>query len=150
MDSAKINRIVLILTLSVLVGLAIRIVIGEFCDSVRERRALRQQTTTDALVHLQGYLTEYLTTHGSLPGPAFRDAMDSLEKEGVRYYQSFGVKYVEPGVDGWGRPIIYELRDRTHAVLRSAGENGIDENGCGDDIERIVPIPLLAGDGTRE
>jgi hypothetical protein len=123
----------------VLIGLMV-IMRNQF---VTEQRALKHQTTLTALGHLQGYLTDYLIRHHSLPGPTLHDAMDALEREGTKYYESFGKKYIEPGLDAWGNPIIYELRDKTHAVVRSVGENGVDEHGGGDDIEREVTIPPL-------
>ncbi len=130
-------RPVLIAVAMILVG---TLLVCEYVRSVNTRRAVRNQTTRYALSHLQGCLTNYMIIHGSLPGPTLRDAIDALEKEGDKYYESYGVKFIEPGVDAWGHEIIYELRGPKYAVLRSVGENGVDESGKGDDIEREVPL----------
>jgi hypothetical protein len=132
--------------LVLLAGAIVVVVTVLVCEHARfmnTRRAMRNQTTRDALASLQFKLIEYMIAHRSLPGPTLRDAMDALEKEGDKYYESRGVKFIDPGVDGWGHPIIYELRDPTHALVRSVGENGVDENGKGDDIEREVSFEFL-------
>jgi hypothetical protein len=126
---------------AVVAGIVVIAIVVLYClAGLSERQRARQSRTIYALSNLEWDLASYLGAHGSLPGPTLRDAMDALEEEnGRKYYQDIlGVNITAPGVDGWGRPLIYELRDPTHAVIRSVGPNGVDENGKGDDIERKV------------
>ena len=90
---------------------------------------------------LQGELTLYKAAHGALPGPALGDALNALGKEGANYHEILGVPITQPGRDAWGHELVYELRDSGHAVIRSVGENGIDEGGGGDNIQMDVPTP---------
>jgi hypothetical protein len=119
---------------------AATILVRGYDSFLKTRRVVRHETTVRALSRLRGYLTEYMIIHGSLPGPTLHDALDALEKEGDKYYEMNGVRISEPSVDAWGHAIIYELHGPTHAFVRSIGENGVDENGKGDDIELEVPL----------
>lgn len=40
----------------------------------------------------------------------------------------------EIGADGWGRPFVYRLDSRGEPTVYSRGQDGLDQDGAGDDI----------------
>jgi hypothetical protein len=124
---------------------SIVLLVGAIRHFLEERRrhafAIHTQMTQLALGDLQGYLTWYLVHHGRLPGPTLRDAIDAIHQDGWKSHESIDGPFIVRGVDGWGRPFVYEMHDPQHAMIRSVGPNGVDENGEGDDIQREVPFP---------
>ena len=122
--------------------LLVAIVAKHWTDSRAAGEAHARRTRTiHALNRLQAYLTDHKIVYGTFPGPALRDAIDAIEKDGCRYNEEYGFELTKPGLDAWGREIIYEVRDSDHVIIRSVGENGVDEKGRGDDIQREVPAP---------
>ncbi len=54
-----------------------------------------------------------------------------------------------PTEDAWGNPYIYEVAGTNEANVRSAGINGTDEDGDGDDITIMADIDANAWSVTR-
>jgi hypothetical protein len=112
----------------------------------RGRLQEKKETTWHILSNLRMSLVFYEQHYGRLPGPTLSDAISRLEKEGHRvgfdYYEEIRTcKKLKRGCDAWNRPLVYELRDPTHSILRSVGANGVDEKGAGDDIQIEVEEP---------
>jgi len=64
-----------------------------------------------------------------------------LESEGLTALGDEGTGVLEANppatayvLDGWGRPFIYRTTTDGMPLLYSVGENGIDEQGSGDDL----------------
>jgi hypothetical protein len=49
-----------------------------------------------------------------------------------------GQPWIESGLEAWDQPIVVRIDDGGIFILRSVGENGIDERGKGDDIQDSV------------
>ncbi len=131
-------RITLLVGVIVVTGVSIKVAL----DSGRMGRGMedRYWRTNYALNRFQGYLSSYQIVHHRLPGPTIREAVKAIREDGEEYNQDLGVEITKPGLDGWGRELIYERRGSEQAIVRSVGANGIDENGAGDDIQREIPI----------
>ena len=79
--------------------------------------------TTARLELLGGSLDEWATQHGRVPND--QEALSVLELR------------ESPARDGWGHPLIYRAipgHGGRKFQLRSAGPNGQDDGGAGDDL----------------
>lgn len=45
------------------------------------------------------------------------------------------------GVDAWNQPLQYVRDHQGNTIVWSVGPNGVDENGNGDDIRRVIWSP---------
>lgn len=79
-----------------------------------------------------------------------RIALDEFYKTNQRYptepeglapllNKDTGVLAADPpshaiALDGWNRPFVYRVADEGRPILYSAGANGVDEHGAGDDL----------------
>ncbi len=51
------------------------------------------------------------------------------------------LSFIADGMDAWDNPLVYEVdQERRIAVIRSAGQNGIDEDGGSDDIQVDISL----------
>lgn len=144
-DSGNAGSSSLVRRIAVLAALVLVVAIGyvRCASTALDGQRQRVVATRDSLEHLRVCLTYYLADHPALPGPGIRDVLDALQgQQGTHYYESY-LSYREhhpsPDADAWRHALIYERRDATHAVLRSVGQNGVDENGEGDDIQVEIP-----------
>jgi len=83
------------------------------------------------VLSLVGHAVEEYEAYVSRPVPVFETGRD-LEAWFLKY------GWLRPGerlVDGWGRPLTYgrDARKKYGFFIYSAGRNGIDEHGAGDD-----------------
>jgi hypothetical protein len=108
---------------------------------IRARQQHRAERTERALNWIDGELYYHGLSHGSLPGPTYQDAVRALRAAGTDFDDS-DRQLRKNGQDAWGRDLIYEWRSPNEVRVRSAGPNGIDEFGKGDDIQRITRIPV--------
>ncbi|MES2793724.1 MAG: hypothetical protein V4719_29185 [Planctomycetota bacterium] len=73
------------------------------------------------------------------------DAMDDHLKNSIPNrppYECDEWPSVKKGVDRWGNALIFSYSKKSKTVIvRSLGRNGRDENGNGDDIQRIIHLP---------
>lgn len=77
-------------------------------------------------------------------------AVDFPEKDHeFRGGYGFTFRYLSTGIDPWGTPFIYEVKQvgvresgltEYQITVRSVGSNLRDEQGAGDDLQRIVPV----------
>jgi hypothetical protein len=80
----------------------------------------------------------------------YQEAMRGLMRDPL--YSKVVSEYPDAvrGVDAWGRKLIYERVTDRQARLRSVGANGFDEQGGGDDIQKLVNIYTSSGPVSRQ
>jgi hypothetical protein len=109
------------------------------------QRKERGSVATDYVLSQVAHAVEEYEAYVSRSVPVF-EARDELEDWLLRY------GWLRPGerlVDGWGRPLVYgrDARKRYGFYIYSAGRNGIDEHGGGDDYVLSGFRPWQGGSG---
>lgn len=85
----------------------------------------------------------YRVAHGEFPGANLSDAIQKMRNdETLSKYRSQPMKdcpRLSEGIDGWGRKVSYEISgDHKSVVIRSRGNDGMDDGGRGDDIQIVI------------
>ena len=105
------------------------------------RRSGQSQRTFRVVQSFAMSLGSHSGLHGRIPGPSLQDAVNELLREERFAGTRVAWRWVVRGTDAWGRPFIYEWHPGGgRAIIRSAGPNGTDEGGAGDDIQAVISI----------
>lgn len=135
-------RVLSVLIILTLLGQVLNCIQGAF----RGRQMRRSQTTSSRLRELESAIYCFRFERRPLPDGTIHEVLEELERA-----QCIDVgenRLTEMGMDGWGRAFVYESRDGA-VVIRSLGANGVDENGSGDDLQRVIVFRVSLPDGTR-
>jgi hypothetical protein len=90
-------------------------------------------------------ITQYYLRYDKLPEPRLNNisaSIKTLQLEDYIYPETR--ELLSTGKDVWGHSIIIEQVSDKIMRIRSIGENGIDDNGEGDDIQREVDVGELS------
>jgi hypothetical protein len=102
----------------------------------------RERNTRRTLNRLATDIEMHALANGEMPKPETRLIVRDLNSNGSHlpdWFLQRRATYpgIEQGIDSWGRQLIVESLNGT-IVLRSAGPNGLDDKGKGDDIQRFI------------
>jgi len=99
--------------------------------------------TTRAIGLFEDLIFTMCISYEQTPKASYKDTIEMMKqhpkcKDEMSMFSSYA-ELILRGTDSWGRPFFYKKNESDHTVIiRSFGKNGYDENGNGDDIQKII------------
>jgi hypothetical protein len=122
--------------------------------------ASQPRMTYYALNAFEKCVNDYAFEVETIPGPTLQDAMILILKKSQtnenlkKTLDSIGdtsFSFLMRNQDGWKRSFVYEQKDDGFLItLRSVGENGRDEEGKGDDLQRRIDLRWMKPDNEEK
>ncbi len=115
-------------------------------DVVTHRRGNAEHTTQDLRLFAIS-LRAFVSDGGKIPDGGLGAVIAAMERRSNARLDTrdpYGLQrcqLVHKGIDPWGNPFIFVYSNqKSTATIRSAGQNQVDENGGGDDVQKVVEL----------